>query len=147
MLTGAPPRVSEEVPRLSLASAEPVPRELEELIARCLEPNPESRTSDLVGLVRKLREIARSIDSSAVMSEGQGSSLMESSLPPAELPGAEGDSSGSLFSGELLSLRHGAVWIAAGLLLALAAVWLLWHASSRAPVELAPARLNTGEAR
>lgn len=139
MLTGAAPRVGEEVPRLSLASVEPVPRDLEELMLQCLQPRPEQRTSDLVSLLRKLREIARSVDGSAPF-EGRRGSWTDSSLPPAELPSAEGDSSGSLFSPDSPALRQGALWILAGLLLALAAVWLLWHASSRGGVDPTPVR-------
>lgn len=133
MLSGAPPPRTSEVPRLSAYSDEPVPRELEELIVRCLEPNADARV-DVVAFVRELREIARSIDASGAL-EGRRSSPSESSLPPAELPPAEGESSGSLFGAESLGGRHGWIWILFGLVVALAAVWLLWRASARGPVE------------
>ena len=136
MLSGKPPPRGGGVPRLSAYSDEPVPRELEELIVRCLEPDADARV-DVVAFVRELREIARSIDATGVL-EGRRSAPSESSLPPVELPPAEGESSGSLFGAESLGGRHGWIWILVGLLVALAAVWLLWRASARGPVE-APA--------
>jgi serine/threonine protein kinase len=141
MLTGAAPRVRDDVPRLSALSPEPVPRELEELVSRCLEPRPEARVADVVSFVRKLREIARSIDVTGAM-EGRRSSISDSSLPPQELPPAENETSGSLFGVESIGARQGAVWIVAGLLLALAAVWLLWRASAHGPIELTPGKAS-----
>jgi serine/threonine protein kinase len=136
MLSGSPPPVGDEVPRLSLHSVDPVPRELEELLSRCLDVRPEARVSDAVSFVRELRAITRNL---GLGWAGASALSSESSLPPAELPPPEGESSGSLFGVEpTFGGRGGAVWILAGLILALAAVWLLWDASSRGLGERPP---------
>jgi serine/threonine protein kinase len=129
MLTGRTPSlpvIDEEPPSVAAFSLEPIPRELDELVGRCLEADPERRLSDLVELMRDLRAVARS---QHVADEGPttGSDL---SLAPPDVPPAESDSSGSIFGAEATG-RRGAAWIIAGLMLALAAVWLVWEASTR----------------
>jgi serine/threonine-protein kinase len=130
MLTGRAPSlpvVDEEPPSVAAFSVEPIPRELDELVARCLEADPERRLSDLVELMRDLRAVARS---QHVADEGP-STISEVSLAPPEMPPADSDSSGSIFGAETTG-RRGVAWIIAGLMLALAAVWLVWEASTRA---------------
>jgi hypothetical protein len=46
------------------------------------------------------------------------------------------DASGSLFASEATGKRGSAAWIIAGLMLALAAVWLVWEASARVRPEV-----------
>ena len=133
MLTGRAPAPAKggvvELPSLAAFSDEPIPRELDELVARCMERDPEARLSDLVSLMRELRVVARGVNLLSVTDERP--SLRHSSSLPPELMLADTDSSGSLFGAEVVS-RRGAAWIVAGLLLALAAVWLVWEASTRA---------------
>ena len=119
----------DEPPSVAAFSAEPIPRELDELVGRCLEADPERRLSDLVELMRDLRAVARS---QHVADEGP-SSASEPSLGAPDVPPAESDASGSIF-GEATGRRGGA-WIIAGLMLALATVWLVWEASTRARPE------------
>jgi serine/threonine-protein kinase len=121
---------SDEPPSVAAFSAEPIPRELDELVGRCLEADPERRLSDLVELMRDLRAVARS---QHVADEGP-SGLSEPSLEPPDVPPAESDASGSIFGAEATGRRGGA-WIIAGLMLALATVWLVWEASTRARPE------------
>lgn len=129
MLTGRTPSlpvIDEEPPSVAAFSLEPIPRELDELVGRCLEADPERRLSDLVELMRDLRAVARS---QHVADEGP-STVSDLSLAPPDVPPAESDSSGSIFGAEATG-RRGAAWIIAGLMLALAAVWLVWEASTR----------------
>ncbi|MDB4976591.1 MAG: sps1E [Myxococcaceae bacterium] len=132
MLTGRAPAPIKggvaEPPSIAAFSEEPVPRELDELVARCMESDPDKRLSDLVSLMRELRVIARSVNMTSLIEE-RPSLRSPGSLPP-ELSASESDSSGSLFGAESSS-RRGAMWVIAGLLLALAAVWLVWEASTR----------------
>jgi eukaryotic-like serine/threonine-protein kinase len=141
MLSGQPyaPRELPHRPSLSLLSRDPIPRDLEELVVHCLEPKLEARLSDVVTLMRRLREIVRVQNASASSLE-ERLTVSASSLPPPELPTAEGDSSGSLFAADATGRRGGLAWIAASLLLALAAVWLLWDASLRVRREPPPDR-------
>ena len=133
MLTGRAPAPAKggvvELPSLAAFSDEPIPRELDELVARCMERDPEARLSDLVSLMRELRVVARGVNLLSAADE-RPSVRHSSSLPP-ELMLADADSSGSLFGADVSS-RRGVAWIVAGLLLALAAVWLVWEASTRA---------------
>jgi serine/threonine protein kinase len=129
MLTGRAPAPVKggvaEAPSLLSYSSEPIPRELDELVARCMDSDPNARLSDLVSLMRELREVARSV--SLTLPDDR----MSSGGPPAaEHVPHDSDSSGSLFGSDTSS-RRGAAWIIAGLLLALAAVWLVWEASTR----------------
>lgn len=129
MLTGRTPSlpvIDEEPPSVAAFSLEPIPRELDELVGRCLEADPERRLSDLVELMRDLRAVARN---QHVADEGP-STVSDVSLAPPDVPPAESDSSGSIFGAEATG-RRGAAWIIAGLMLALAAVWLVWEASTR----------------
>lgn len=140
MLTGLPPtsfRGGDEPTMIASYSDEPIPRELDELIARCLEVDPARRLSDLVGLMRDLREIARSVN--VGLPEERQTLLSDASLAPPDVPLAENDASGSIFGAESTG-RRGAAWIIAGLLLALAAVWLVWEASTRSRPESPGAR-------
>jgi len=128
MLTGRVPAVQpgQPAPRLATWSEEPIPRELEQLVAHCLEPAPEERLADLVVLMAALREIAQRVNEREV-AEGQPPiALVDSSAPPPD-----GESSGSLFVVDQQGRRGGAAWILASLTVALAAVWLLWEASNR----------------
>lgn len=148
MLSGRAPDVQRErpAPLLSTLSAEPVPMRLDELVARCLDPNPEARLSDLLQITRELREIATSIHPEL----GEIDSLAPgpSSLPAQDLPTAEGDLSGSIHT-DTGPRRGGALWVFASLLLALAAVWILWEASQQRmrPRGLVPERTGLGGAR
>jgi serine/threonine protein kinase len=140
MLTGrapVPSRAGEEPTPISAYSGEPIPRELEELVARCLEADPERRACDVVALMRDLRVVARDVNVSA--GNDRPILLSESSLLPPDVPLAEAEASGSIFGGESTN-RRGVAWIIAGLMLALAAVWLVWEASSRARPESTPSR-------
>jgi serine/threonine protein kinase len=119
-------------------SMEPIPRELDELVGRCLEADPERRLSDLVELMRDLRAVARS---QHVADDGPTTGS-EISLAPPDVPPAESDASGSIFGSEATG-RRGAAWIIAGLMLALAAVWLVWEASTRVRPE-APEQQRRG---
>ena len=127
---GALRPLDEESLSVAAFSAEPVPRELDELVGRCLEADPERRLSDLVELMRDLRAVARS---QHVADEGPSMSS-EPHLVAPDVPPAESDASGSIFGAEATG-RRGAAWIIAGLLLALATVWLVWEASTRARPE------------
>jgi serine/threonine protein kinase len=137
MLAGEAPTVEApalRAPLLSSVSADPVPRALEELVARCLEPDPQQRLADLSTLLRGLREVARELNMGA-LTDDRLTPLSMSSLPPADPANVDADSTGSLFAHEGGARRGGAVWIMAGLIMALAAVWLLWEASSRSRPE------------
>lgn len=125
MLSGIAPRGKEEAPRLAQSSVEPAPRALDELLAECLDPRPEQRTQDVVSMLRKLREIARAVGAA----EGTLPAASDANTGPVELPPADGDSSGSLLGVDAHGARQGALWILTGLVLALAAVWLLWQAT------------------
>ena len=133
MLTGRAPAPLKggvlESPSIAAFSAEPIPRELDELVARCMESDPEARLSDLVSLMRELRVIARGVNMSSLVDERP--SLGSVSSAPPEASFTDTDSSNSLFGSEASS-RRGAAWIIAGLVLALATVWLVWEASTRA---------------
>ncbi len=201
MLAGRPPPVADgTVPLLSAWSAKPVPRALDELVARCLEPRAEHRLADLVTLTRGLREIARRVDASlrsevdargpgreahvdargpgrqpyvdargsshGARAEGRASSRaprgdargpgreahVDARGPLRELrgrapfasenapareygPASDSDPAGSA-NAEPAIRYSGIAWIVLGLLLALAAVWLVWHASGRGPMSL-----------
>lgn len=138
MLTGQPSGAAEGRQPAPLSSADGVvPRELEELVLRCIAPQPSERFSDVVSVMRGLREIARGFGSELAGASGS-LTLSATSLPPSELPPAENDNSGSLYGAD--ARRSGAAWIAAGLLLALAAVWLLWAASARVRPDVPPLR-------
>jgi len=129
MLTGRSPAPVKggvaEPPSITAYSEEPIPRDLEELVARCMDRNPEARLADIVPVMQQLRVIARSVNLSSFPEER--ASVRPTSLPPDAV--SESDSSGSLWA-EAQGYR-GAMWILAGLLLALAAVWLVWEASTR----------------
>jgi serine/threonine protein kinase len=129
MLTGKPPKLTagEPPPSLAASSAEPVPRELDELVSSCLEAQPEARLGDTLPLTRKLREITRSHGDEHALAHDVATA---SSVPPAELP-PEGETSGSFFGGEGSGGRTSYGWIIIGLALALLAVWFLWNASVR----------------
>ncbi|MDB4988785.1 MAG: sps1E [Myxococcaceae bacterium] len=131
MLTGRAPAPIKggvaEPPSIAAFSDEPIPRELDELVARCMDSNPEARLSDLVSLMRELRVVAQNANMTTVSEERPSVRSPVSLIPDAG--GSESDSSGSLFGAE--GSRRGAAWIVAGLLLALAAVWLVWEASTR----------------
>lgn len=132
MLTGKPPKLmpGEPPPSLALSSVDPVPRELDELVSSCLEALPDARLGDTLLLTRKLREILRSVGDESALAR---LAVSDSSVPPTELSLAEGEVSGSIFGAEGSGYRSGFWWIVAGLALALAAVWLVWHASVRLP--------------
>ena len=116
-----------EPPSIAAYSDEPIPRELDELVARCMSMNPEARLPDLVTLMRELRVIARNANMTSLVDERP--SLRSPATLPPDASVSDSDSSGSLF-GDGAS-RRGAAWIIAGLLLALAAVWVVWEASTR----------------
>ncbi|HEX5659630.1 MAG TPA: serine/threonine-protein kinase [Polyangiales bacterium] len=134
MLVGEPPTVEAglRAPSLSNVSREPVPRALDELIARCLEPDPSLRQSDLTSLMRGLREVARELNLAGL--DDRMTPLGAPSLPPIDT--LDPDSSGALFAAEASSKRGSAAWVIAGLMLALAAVWLVWEASTRVRPEV-----------
>jgi serine/threonine-protein kinase len=137
MLVGEAPTVEAptlKAPLLSNVSREPVPRALEELIARCLEPDPSVRLSDLNTLMRGLREVARELNLAGL--DDRMTPLGAPSLPPADSSMIDPDASGSLFASEATGKRGSAAWIIAGLMLALAAVWLVWEASARVRPEV-----------
>lgn len=129
MLVGEPPTVegSVKAPLLSNASREPVPRVLEELVTRCLEPDANARPSDLTTIMRDLRAVARELNLAGL--DDRMTPLGASSLPPPETSLIDADASGALFASEATARRSGAVWIIAGLMMAMAAVWLIWEAS------------------
>jgi serine/threonine protein kinase len=137
MLAGEPPTVESpalRAPALSSVSREPVPRALDELVARCLEPDPSLRQSDLTSLMRGLREVARELNLAGL--DDRMTPLGAPSVPPAEQSASDVDASASLFAAEAGGKRGSAAWIIAGLMLALAAVWLVWEASARVRPEL-----------
>jgi hypothetical protein len=130
MLTGKPPPVPAEgaPPSLLAFCLEPVPRALDELVARCLEPRSEARLVDVVALTRELREIVNRMEPFVPL-EDAALLAHDESAPPRELASSDSDSSGSLFNADSALRRSGITWIVFGLLLALAAVWLVWHAN------------------
>jgi serine/threonine protein kinase len=139
MLVGEPPTVESpalRAPSLSNVSKEPVPRALDELVARCLEPDPSLRQGDLNSLMRGLREVARELNLAGL--DDRMTPLGAPSLPPQDMRdlSIDADASGSLFAAEASSKRGSAAWVIAGLMLALAAVWLVWEASSRVRPEV-----------
>ncbi|HEY6881295.1 MAG TPA: serine/threonine-protein kinase [Polyangiales bacterium] len=132
MLVGEAPTVEApalRAPSLSNVSREPVPRALDELVARCLEPDPDARLSDLTSLMRGLREVARELN---LASLDDRLTPLASTLPPPDTTLIDAEASSSLFGGEGPTKRVGGAWVIAGLLMALAAVWLVWEASVRA---------------
>jgi eukaryotic-like serine/threonine-protein kinase len=148
MLVGEPPTVEApalRAPLLSNESREPVPRVLEELVARCLEPDAGARPSDLASLMRGLREVARELNLAGL--DDRMTPLGTASLPPADASFGDGDASGSLFASEASGRRGSTAWIVAGLMLALAAVWLVWEASARVRPEVQRAREGKAEPR
>ena len=154
MLSGEPPRVvqGEPPPSLAKAGAQAVPDALEQLLARCLEPEPGARLVDTLVLTTRLREIAESVQGELPPLQRRD----DFSEPPKEvaLPDDvdeledvhddherentdaraederddddEDDGSGVESFG-----ARAWPWILGGLALALAAVWLLWEASTR----------------
>lgn len=132
MLVGEAPMVESpalRAPSLSNVSREPVPRALDELVARCLEPESNARLSDLTSLMRGLREVARELN---LASLDDRMTPLASSLPPPDSTLIDTEASGSFFGGESTTKRASVAWVIAGLLMALAAVWLISEASTRA---------------
>ncbi len=138
MLVGEPPTVEAGVraPSLSNVSREPVPRALDELVARCLEPDLALRQGDLTTVMRGLREVARELNLAGL--DDRLTPLGAPSLPAEDIRdiSIDADASGSLFAAEASGKRGSAAWVIAGLMLALAAVWLVWEASTRVRPEV-----------
>ena len=161
MLSGEPPRVvqGEPPPSLEKASATAVPPALDELLARCLEPEPGARLVDTLVLTTALREIAEGVQGEQPFAQRRD----DASLPPRagglldeidddfdelneDFDEPEDDAGGAddrdEGSGVESASARGWPWILGGLALALAAVWLLWEASTRleptVPSESAP---------
>ena len=152
MLSGEPPRVvqGEPPPSLARTGAKFVPAALDALLARCLEPEPGARLVDTLVLTTRLREIAESIQGEQPLpqrrdlpSEPAGADGPRDDLDDREDlargdddshdvdGGIEDDRDEDDGSGVESSGTRGWPWILGGLALALAAVWLLWEASTR----------------
>ncbi len=144
MLTGQVPvlRDGEPPPALLACAVQPVPPELDALVAGCLARDPDARIGDTVVLIGKLREIEdaeRGIDARDGISgesllpperEGQPDQVptsVEAGRDDADDHATDDPDDHSMMGGNRTSM----VWIAAGLLLALFALWLLWEANTR----------------
>jgi serine/threonine protein kinase len=121
---------------LTRLAREAIPPELSKVVSDCLQTDADVRPPDVVSVMRRLRELARKLHADELTDS------LVFTMPPSLGSMPANDVSGRLperrskqrgwFRGSASGRRAStAGWIMAGLLLALAAAWLLWDASTR----------------